>query len=440
MNQYAQMIRKLKTPAVMKTLTCLYGHRNGMLVEQTARYTHILKRHEEFVHSDEPVLLVSAPGRTEIGGNHTDHNKGKVLAAAVNLDALAAVSRRGDNLVRVFSDGYDPLEINLADLSIRKEETGTTASLIRGVAAKLQELGYQVGGFEAVVNSTVRVGSGLSSSAAFEVLICAIYDVLYNGWVLDPRVRAQIAQYAENSYFGKPCGLMDQMASSVGGLTFIDFKDDAVKIVELSYDFARKGFALVVVNTGGSHDDLTPEYAAIPTEMCAVAACFGEKHLRRVRSEQFMQSIPLLRERLKDHGAERAIMRAAHYFAENKRVEEELEALQNDDLPSFLRSVIESGNSSYMYLQNICSKVGGQELALALMFAERKLRGKGAWRVHGGGFAGTTLNFVPHQELEGFLQGMEAIFGEHSCCVLDIRPDGAAYLDLNEAKPSLHES
>ena len=433
MSQYAQMIRKLKTPAVMHTLTRLYGRRKGVLVEQAARYTRILKRHEEFIHSGEPVFLVSAPGRTEIGGNHTDHNQGKVLAAAVNLDALAAVSRREDSGVRVFSDGYDPLEINLEDLSVRAGEEGTTASLIRGVAAKLSALGYRIGGFEAVVNSTVRAGSGLSSSAAFEVLVCAIFDALYNGWVLDPKVRAQIAQYAENTYFGKPSGLMDQMASSVGGLTFIDFKEDTAKIMELSYDFAQKGFALVVVNTGGSHDDLTHEYAAIPMEMRAVAAYFGEKNLRRVRSEQFIKSIPLLREQLKDQSAERAIMRAAHYFAENKRVEEEVEALQNDALPSFLRSVIESGYSSFMYLQNIYSKSGGQELALALMIAERQLRGKGAWRVHGGGFAGTTLNFVPQQELDGFLQSMEASFGAHSCNVLDIRPDGAAYLGLHES-------
>ncbi len=430
MNQYAEMIRQLKTPAVMKTLTHLYGQRNGMLVAQTARYIHIVKKHEECVGADGRVLLVSAPGRTEIGGNHTDHNKGKVLAAAVNLDTLAAVSLRGDATVRVFSEGYAPLEMSLEDLSMQEGEKGSTTALIRGVSAKMKEFGYAIGGFDAVVTSTVRVGSGLSSSAAFEVLVCAIFDALYNSWSLDAKVRAQICQYAENVYFGKPCGLMDQMASSVGGMTFMDFKDDTAKIVELSYDFAQKGLAMVVVNTGGSHDDLTQEYAAIPQEMREVAACFGEKNLRRVRAEQFMQSIPTLRQELKCDNPDRAILRAAHFFAENQRVTEELEALQKDDLQGFLSKVIQSGFSSFMYLQNIAAKSIGQELALALMLAENKLTGIGAWRVHGGGFAGTTLNFVPQKELDGFVKDMKAVFGAHSCNVLDIRPEGAAYLDL----------
>lgn len=431
MNQYAQMIRQLKTPAVMKRLTQLYGQRDGMLVEQTARYTHVLKRHEELVGSEEPVLLISAPGRTEIGGNHTDHNQGKVLAAAVNLDTLAAVNKRGDQTVRVFSDGYEPMHMDLSDLEPKEEERGTTAAMIRGVAAKMVKMGYAVGGFDAAVTSTVRGGSGLSSSAAFEVLACAIFDILYNGWMVDPKVRAQISQYAENVYFGKPSGLMDQMASSVGGLTFMDFKNEDPKITELNYDFAKQGMALVVVNTGGSHDDLTPDYAAIPAEMRLVAECFGEKTLRRVRPEQFMQSVPMLREKLEGKNPDRAILRASHYFSENRRAEEEFEALQQDNLAEFLRLVIESGNSSFMYLQNVFSKPTGQELSLALMLAASKLRGKGAWRVHGGGFAGTTLNFVPQKELSGFVREMEAVFGARSCNVLDIRPEGAAYFDLN---------
>ncbi len=432
MNQYAQMIRQLKTPGVMKRLTRLYGQRDGMLVEQTARYTHVLKRHEELVNAgDQPVLLVSAPGRTEIGGNHTDHNQGKVLAAAVNLDTLAAVSRREDLTVRVFSEGYEPLSMDLQNLEAQEGEKNTTAALIRGVAAKMVQLGYKVGGFDAAVTSTVRAGSGLSSSAAFEVLVCAIFDALFNGWVMDPKVRAQISQFAENKYFGKPSGLMDQMASSVGGLTFMDFKNEDPKVTELKYDFAEKGMALVVVNTGGSHDDLTPDYAAIPAEMRAVAGCFGEKSLRRVRPEQFLQSIPMLREKLAGENADRAILRAAHYFAENKRVEDELEALKQDRLEEFLRLVVHSGNSSSMYLQNIFSKPSAQELALALMLAASKLEGRGAWRVHGGGFAGTTLNFVPQKELAGFVRDMEAVFGHHSCNVLDIRPEGAAYFDLS---------
>ncbi len=432
MSQYAQMIRQLKTPAVMKALTRLYGQRDGMLVGQIARYTHILKRHEELVNAEGPVLLVSAPGRTEIGGNHTDHNKGKVLAAAINLDTLAGVSQRGDQKVRVFSEGYEPLEMDLGNLDIVEGEKGATAALVRGVAAKMKALGHAIGGFDAVVTSTVRAGSGLSSSAAFEVLVCAIFDVLYNGWTMDAKLRAQIAQYAENVYFGKPSGLMDQTASSVGGLTFIDFKDDAAKITEIDYDFALRDMVLVVVNTGGSHDDLTPEYAAIPEEMRAVAAFFGEKNLRKVRQEQFMQNIPKLRKELTCQSPDRAILRAAHFFEENRRVVDEMEALQHDDLEGFLQTVIESGRSSFSYLQNVHTKTVGQELALALMLAEDKLKGRGAWRVHGGGFAGTTLNFVPQKELDTFVKDMEAVFGSRSCNVLDIRPDGAAYLDLSK--------
>ena len=430
MNQYAQMIRKLKTPAVMKRLTQLYGQRDGMLVEQAGRYTRMLKRHEELIDTEKPIYLVSAPGRTEIGGNHTDHNKGKVLAAAVNLDTLAAVSAREDMTVRVFSDGYDPLEISLDDLSVQTAEEGTTKALIRGIAARMKELSFQIGGFDATVTSTVAGGSGLSSSAAFEVLTCAIFDVLFNNWTMDAKLRAQISQYAENVYFGKPCGLMDQMASSVGGLTAMDFKEENPKVSEISYDFAKRGLALVVINTGGQHDDLTADYAAIPQEMKAVAGCFGEQVLRRVRPEQFMQNIAMVREALQGQNADRAILRAAHYFAENSRVDAEAEALRKDDLPAFLQTIIASGYSSFTYLQNIFSKFDRQELSLALMLAESKLRGKGAWRVHGGGFAGTTLNFVPQADLDTFVRDMEAVFGRHSCQVLDIRPEGAAYLEL----------
>ena len=430
MNQYAQMIRLLKTPDVMKRLTHLYGQRDGVLVQQTARYTHMLKKHEEVFNADGPVQLVSAPGRTEIGGNHTDHNCGKVLAAAINLDTLAAVSRRKDRLVRIFSDGYEPLEMSLDQLEMVEAEKGTTAALVRGVAKKLEEEGFAIGGFQASISSTVRSGSGLSSSAAFEVLVCAIFDSLFNGWRMDAKKRAQYSQFAENVYFGKPSGLMDQMASSVGGLTYIDFKNDEPKIEAITYDFAAKGFALVVVNTGGSHDDLTAHYAAIPMEMREVAACFGENCLRRVRPEQFIQNIPMVREKLGAGKGDRAILRAAHFFEENSRVSDMAEALRGDDLSAFLANVTASGASSAMYLQNIYATSESEEVALALMLADRKLRGKGAWRIHGGGFAGTTLNFVPQKDLDSFVKDMESVFGEHSCQVLDIRPEGAAVIDL----------
>ncbi len=432
MNKYAQMIRQLTTPEIMKRLTILYGQRDGMLVEQTSRYTGMLKRHEEVVNAGDTVYMISAPGRTEIGGNHTDHNRGKVLAAAVNLDTLSAVSPRNDDVVNIHSEGYAPLSLSLSKLDVDESEKGTTAALVRGVAAKMKELGYQIGGFDAVVTSTVRAGSGLSSSAAFEVLICAIFDELYNETNLDYKLRAQIAQYAENVYFGKPSGLMDQMASSVGGLAFIDFQSDDPQVKPLQYDFAENGYALVVVATGGSHDDLTPAYAAIPDEMRAVAECFGAQNLRQVQPEEFIGNLPTVREKLKGHNEDRSILRAAHYFGENRRVSQQVDALTRNKLDRFLKLIIESGNSSFMYLQNIYPSIDRQEISLALMVAQALLGDQGAWRVHGGGFAGTTLNFVPQKRVASFVREMEAVFGQHTCDVLDIRPVGPACIKLGK--------
>ena len=433
MNNYAQMISQLKTPEVMKKLNYIYGQRDGMMVMQSTRYSRLLKKHEEIVGTEGGVYMISAPGRTEIGGNHTDHNRGKVLAAAVNLDTLAAVTPRSDMTVNIHSEGYAPLSLSLEDLAARPEEEGTTAALVRGVAFKIKEEGLKIGGFDAVMTSTVRGGSGLSSSAAVEVLLCAIFDELYNGGnKLTAKRRAQISQFAENVYFGKPSGLMDQMASSVGGLAYIDFKEDDPEVQAVAYDFAAKGYALVVVNTGGSHDDLTPDYAAIPAEMRAVAAYFGEENLRRVLPESFAKAIPQLRQKLGIPHADRAIMRAGHYFAENRRVADEAAALQRDDLQEFFRLIIESGRSSFCYLQNIFARTENQELSLALMLGEQKLSADGAWRVHGGGFAGTTLNFVPQKHLDSFVHDMEAVFGAHSCNILDIRPVGPACIKLGE--------
>ena len=432
MNNYALMISQLKTPKVMKQLNHIYGQRDGMLVEQSMRYSRLLKKHEDIVGTSGGVYMISAPGRTEIGGNHTDHNCGKVLAAAVNLDTLAAVTPRDDQMVNIHSEGYQPLSVSLDDLDVHEDEKGTTAALVRGVAFKMKEDGFKLGGFDAVMTSTVRGGSGLSSSAAVEVLLCAIFDELYNGNKLTAKRRAQISQFAENVYFGKPSGLMDQMASSVGGLAYIDFKSEDPEVQAISYDFAQKGYALVVVNTGGSHDDLTDHYAAIPAEMRAVAAYFGEKNLRRVLPEQFTKAIPQLRQKLGIPHADRAIMRAAHYFAENRRVTDQAAALQSDNLDEFFRLIIESGRSSFCYLQNIFAFTDHQELSLALMLGEQKLRCDGAWRVHGGGFAGTTLNFVPQKRLNSFVAEMEAVFGAHSCNILDIRPVGPACIRLGE--------
>ena len=428
MNQYASKIRSLKSPEVIERLMHLYGNREGMLVEQTARYTGILKRHEELFHeTEQEVHLISAPGRTEIGGNHTDHNRGRVLAAAVNLDTLSAVSARSDLQVHIYSDGYAPLIMDLSDLAPVEAEQGTTASLVRGVAAKMKEQGYQIGGFNAAVTSSVASGSGLSSSAAFEVLVCAILDQLYNGFTLDFITRAKISQYAENVYFGKPSGLLDQMASSAGGLVTVDFRNDDPEVRAMSFDFARYGYSLVVVATGGSHADLTDDYAAIPAEMKQVAALLGETHLRRVRPEEFYQALPTLRGKVSD----RALMRAMHFFEEDERVVRQVAALDRNDLFAFMWEIICSGRSSYMYLQNVYARPEDQSLSLALAMAEHMLMDKdGAWRIHGGGFAGTTLNFVPQAQLKTFIETMEAAFGARCCHVLAIRPEGPAVVEL----------
>lgn len=428
MNQYANMIRSLKSPEGTQRLMHLYGDRDGMLLEQTARYTGLLKRHEELFHEeDKEVLLISAPGRTEIGGNHTDHNRGRVLAAAVNLDTLSAVSARDDMQVHVYSDGYAPLVLDLSHLDVVEAEKGTTAALIRGVAARMQALGYRIGGFNAAVTSSVASGSGLSSSAAFEVMTCAILDQLYNGFTIDFVTRAKIAQYAENVYFGKPSGLLDQMASSAGGLVTVDFRNEDPEVRAMSFDFAKYGYALVVVATGGSHADLTDDYAAIPAEMKEVAACFGEPFLRRVRPEEFYQALPRLRGRVSD----RALLRSMHFFEEDERVVRQVAALDRADLFAFMWEIICSGRSSYMYLQNVYARKEDQSLSLALALAEHLLADKdGAWRIHGGGFAGTTLNFVPAAQLSHFIETMEAAFGQHCCHVLDIRPEGPAVVRL----------
>ena len=334
MNRYAHMIRQLQSAPVIDQLIHLYGNRDGMLVSQTTRYSGLLKRHEEIFHTeDREVMLISAPGRTEIGGNHTDHNRGCVLAAAVNLDTLSAVSARDDMLVHVHSEGYPAMTIDLSDLSVRKEEEGTTAALIRGVASRMSQLGYKVGGFDAAVTSSVASGSGLSSSAAFEVMVVAILDTLYNGSSIDYKTRAQVSQYAENVYFGKPSGLLDQMASSAGGLVNVDFRLDDPEVRPMSFDMAAHGYALVVVATGGSHADLTDDYAAIPAEMKAVARHFGQDVLRRVRPDEFFAAIPELRKEVSD----RALLRAFHFFDEDERVARQVRALQQDDLPAFFK-------------------------------------------------------------------------------------------------------
>ncbi|WP_346026622.1 galactokinase [Beduinella massiliensis] len=408
-------------------LASLYGRDENTLAAQRARYAKLIERHEaRFGRADGDICFFSAPGRTEIGGNHTDHNLGRVLAAAVNLDTVAAVTKSADGVIVVDSEGYRPITVDTADLSVREDELGTTAALIRGVAARMTELGYKVGGFHAAVTSNVLRGSGLSSSAAFEVLMAAILDGLYNGWVLDAKERAQIAQRAENLHFGKPCGLMDQMASSVGGLVTIDFKDPTPVVEALPYDFKAKGYSLVVVNTGGDHGDLTDDYAAIPAEMKAVAAQFGRKVLREIDPAEMEAAIPKLRGKVSD----RAILRALHFYDDNARVPMQVAALRKDDLGAFLSLVIESGESSWKLLQNVYARPLEEQMALALELSRRVLKGSGAWRVHGGGFAGTIQAFVPDSLLDAYVKKLEASFGAGACTVLSIRPEGAVMMEV----------
>ena len=427
--RYAQMQEALKRPETAEQLIWLYGSRKGTVEEQTARCQRTLARHEEAFHQDgAPVYLISAPGRTEIGGNHTDHNGGKVLCASVNLDVLCAVSRRDDLLVHLHSEGYRPLTVDLGNLTPQPRDRGTTAGLIRGVAARMHALGYPICGFDAAATSSVASGSGLSSSAAFEVMVAEIFSVLCGGDKRpDIQQQAMIGQYAENVFFGKPSGLLDQMASASGGLTSIDFRrKDSPEVKRLSYNFEEKGYALVVVGTGGSHANLTPFYSAIPAEMRQVADFFGQERLRDVPEKAFEEGLSQLYRQVPD----RAILRAMHFYQENRRVDRQVQALEQDDLDLFFDAIIESGRSSYMYLQNVYAHVEDQSLGLALCMAEEMLRDQGAWRVHGGGFAGTTLNFVPFTLLDSFIAQMSRLFGSGCCHVLNIRPVGAYSLKL----------
>ena len=376
----------------------------------------------------QPERYFSAPGRTEIGGNHTDHQRGRVLAAAVNLDTLAAVRVNGTGTIRILSQGYPMSQVELSCLEPRAEEVNTTPALIRGVAARFAQLGCQVQGFDAYCTSTVLPGSGLSSSAAFEVLIGTIINHLFfDGRVSQPEV-AMIGQYAENVFFGKPCGLMDQTASAVGGLVTIDFFEKDKPVIEsVEFDFASCGHALCIIDSRASHADLTDEYAAITLELKAVCAHFGKEVLTEIGETEFYAAIPVLREKCGD----RAVLRAMHFYAENARVPKQVAALRAGNFPEFLRLVKESGYSSYMYLQNVipAGYKTHQDVALSLALCEHYLKGQGAYRVHGGGFAGTVQAFVPFGILEEFRAGIDAVLGEGACHVLSIRPQGGVEME-----------
>lgn len=375
-----------------------------------------------------PERYFSAPGRTEIGGNHTDHQRGRVLAAAVNLDTVAAVRVNGTDTIRILSQGYPLCEVDVKELTPRADEINTTPALIRGVAARFAQLGCEVRGFDAYCESTVLPGSGLSSSAAYEVLIGTIVNHLFFEGKVSQAEVAQIGQYAENVFFGKPCGLMDQTASAVGNLVTIDFFDKEHPVIQpVNFDFSACGHALCIIDTRASHADLTDEYAAIPNEIKAVCAHFGKEVLSQIDEAEFYAAIPALRKSCGD----RAVLRAVHFYQDNARVPRQVAALEAGDFAAFLKLVKESGHSSYMYLQNVipAGYKEHQDVAIALALCEHYLQGKGAYRVHGGGFAGTVQAFVPFEILEDFRVGIDSVLGEGACHVLSIRPQGGVEME-----------
>ena len=393
----------------------------SVLEYQKGRYVKAIESFEE-LFGVKDVESYSAPGRSEIGGNHTDHQCGRVLAASINLDAIAIVAKKESGIV-LKSEGYPMINVSLADLLPTKEEEGTSAGLIRGVAARLKEEGYEIGGFEAYVTSDVLNGAGMSSSAAFEVLIGNILSGLYNEGNISPVLIAQAGQYAENVFFGKPCGLMDQMASSVGNLIFIDFADVKNPVIKkVNVNFEDFNHSLCIVDTKGSHADLTDEYAAIPEEMKRVAAYFGKEILKQVDKNEFYTNIPEIRKVAGD----RAVLRAMHWFEETDRVIDQVNALEEENFEEFKKLIKSSGDSSFKYLQNVYSvkNLSRQEMAVGLALSDVILKGKGVSRVHGGGFAGTIQAFVPNDIVDIYKKNMEDIFGEDACHVLKIRKYG----------------
>ncbi len=407
----------------------LYSRRPGVKEKQFARYTGLLNRFEsQFPHHQEAEFF-SAPGRTEVGGNHTDHNAGRVLAAAVDMDTLAVVAPNDEKIVRMYSEGYPPCTVKLDALDVIDSEKYTSTALARGVCARLKQLGFAVGGFDASLTSTVLKGSGLSSSASFEVLVTSILNYFYNNNRISPILNAQISQYSENTYFGKPCGLMDQTAVAVGGFCAIDFQDFANPIVKkVDFDFASSGFSMVIVDTGGDHADLNEDYEALEREMKDVARAFGGQVLRQFSKERVLREIPYLRTKVND----RAILRAIHFYNDDQRVVNQVAALENNDFPRFLGLIIESGYSSWMLCQNclLNRHVERQGITVGLALSEELLKGRGAWRVHGGGFAGTIQAFVPADLLETYLSQMQAIFGAQACHELALRSLGATRVEL----------
>ena len=404
--------------------TYIYGA--AALEAQKARYAAAVDTFASIYGTDRDAALYSVAGRSELSGNHTDHNFGCVIAASIDLDIIAVAAPNDENIIRVKSEGFDEDVIDLNTFTApRANPEGHSNELVAGMAAGFRKEGYRVGGFDAYTTSNVLKGSGISSSAAFEDMIGNILNHIYNDGKVDNVEIAKLAQYAENTFFGKPCGLMDQMACGVGGIIAIDFADPSNPVIEkVDFDITAAGYNLCIVNTGSNHADLTDDYASVPAEMKSVAAALGKKVLRELDEADVIAAIPTLRETVGD----RAILRALHFFAENRRVAAQKAALTSGDLDAFFDGVIASGRSSFCYLQNVYTSknLSEQGLSLALCLAENALAGKkAAWRVHGGGFAGTIQAFVPTAEVENFRRTMDAALGEGRCMVLRIRPVGA---------------
>lgn len=415
------LMKELKTQVHDAQLSDIYVDVDKISY-QKERYIKAIQEYETHFGCDE-IEVYSAPGRSEIGGNHTDHQHGEVLAASINNDAIAIVKKTDDCKVQVISDGYSLISIDLSDLDKKDEEEGTTTALIKGVLAGMKSHNYNIGGFKAYITSDVLIGAGLSSSAAFETIIGTILSGLYNNMEISAIDIAIIGQYAENVYFGKPCGLMDQMACSVGSLVHIDFKDVTNPVVNrVEFDLSQKGYSLCITDTKGSHADLTADYASVPAEMKSVAAFFGKEFLSEIAKEDFYKNIKEIREKTGD----RAVLRAIHFFEENERVKTEVTALKNDDFQTFLETVRASGNSSYKYLQNVYTNhdVEHQNVSVALAVSDTILKENGVCRVHGGGFAGTIQAFVPNNMVKDYQKTMDDIFGEGSCSILKIRKYG----------------
>ncbi len=410
----------------------LYAGHGAEIQRQKKRYA-VLSETFQKTFGEKPRYWFNTPGRTEIGGNHTDHNHGRVLAASVNLDAVAAVLKNDQAKVILVSEGFEkPFIVALNDLQKRPQEIGTTTALIRGIAHRLNELGYEIGGFKAYVQSDVLPGSGLSSSAAIEVLIGTIFNYLFNHGEIPGETIAQAGQFAENEFFGKPCGLMDQMACAVGGIVAIDFKNPrAPQIEKIPFDLARQGYRLLVVDTGGNHADLTEDYAAVPNEMKAVAKALGKSVCREVTMEEWLEHVAELRRTVGD----RALLRAYHFIRENARVAEQVRALKEGDFSRFLKLINDSGHSSFRWLQNIYTTQNPREqgLSLALALSEDFIQtiGEGACRVHGGGFAGTIQAFLPTAGVADYTRRMESVFGEGCVKVLTIRNTGSVAVRMD---------